>query len=184
MKRNETKNKSAATTRIIAVSAALALGICTTLTAQAATYDYRYEYSDGYTISATVTGVASSTGVTVDDGFIMDFNGEYNVQMYSSIFVRGTGWTTDNGFLSFSGLDSNAVFADVNFPANEQYTSFVYYGENEVASSVSLQQGEHRETVDTGRYSLVRHKVPEPTTFALIGLGLFGLLRSRHRVNT
>lgn len=161
------------------------IGVSIGATQAASVYDFNYTYQSGYVVSGEVTGSVSATGLTVDDGFTVNFNGTIVNNMWSGR-KDGLTWVADNGFISFDGLTNNFIFTDVVFPTGG-LISYHFYHVPEVFANISSfdlsEGGPREETFESARWSLVAQSVPEPTTFMLIGLGLLGLLCSKHRVN-
>ncbi len=162
--------------RLISMTALSAI----TSGAFAATYDWSYVYSSGFVISGTVEGVMNNGGITVADGSTVNFNGRTELGMFSSSSNNFT-WSTADGFMSFDGAANNFALSDADYPEDQNWSIFVLNTPERTRFSSSFES----ETYSADRWSLAAAgAVPEPSTFALIGLGLFGMLRSKHRMNS
>ncbi|MDB5815721.1 MAG: hypothetical protein JWN23_2838 [Rhodocyclales bacterium] len=188
--------------KLVRLIAALAIASCPFL-AEATVFDFSYTFGSGAIASGQLTG--TQNGIFVDNvsNVSVSLNGHALVggdlyQPYA--FIAGCCFVAMTPVISFDGNLNNFIFANgpPNDPSDTNFFTFdgvdgpwqhvalslpPYPYETDVSlNGVGYTQpdGHVEDAFDASRWSLtVDNAVPEPATFALVGLGLLMCVRRR-----
>ncbi len=155
--------------------------------ANAATYNFAYNFFDGNVVSGSFDGTQNGNLVEGISNISMFFNSTaYTTPLYASGW-NGTNWTTGNGVASFDGLQSNLLFIDVNYPTVNTYTQYFYIRSTSLFDAFAYLPAIGGVADDTGsrydasRWSLNAVNVPESSSLYLLAFGMLGLFGTARR---
>jgi hypothetical protein len=151
--------------------------------ANAAMFEYSFDFGNSNIVSGTFEGTANGNLVTDLLNITASYNGvSFNgsgslSNLYydpSDSSAIASGWTPNKGHVSFDGTDNNFLFIDSNYPLTN-YSNFIY-SISSVHSTHSSQGddyfGDFSQQWYLAEINQQTTAVPEPETLAMMLLGL------------
>jgi hypothetical protein len=150
--------------------------------ANAATFQYSYDFDNGDVVSGMFDGTANGNLVTELSNISASYNGvAFNGS--GSLFAASYDydlqwWTVGNAYASFDGTNNNFMLIDSNYPVDTNFTNYIYslaaYGESWTwfYNPHRLISGNDSSNNFSQWHLAEVSPVPEPETLAMMLLGL------------
>ncbi len=164
------------------VSAIIGIAACSLVTSPsfATTYDFSDNiktWDQTILIDGWFDGTANGNlivGLSDISVFINGVAFSSNGSLFDSAWY-GNSWHAGNGYASFDGTQNNFLFIDTNFPTYQVWNNYLVDVSNAFSGYIASGAGAY------GPRTWNVYAVPEPTTFAVMGLALLGLMLVRYR---
>jgi hypothetical protein len=146
-----------------------------------------YVATSPVTVSGTFDGEANGNLITNISNVTLSIGGHaVNSQIYTARYDASTyTWHNDGVTLSFDGTANNALFIDVDFPTNPNYTNYFFsisaVNQDNAFSPFFAANYVYPGGASPLQITAMDADVPEPAMLGLFGLGALGLGLGRRR---